>query len=613
MGAMGMAQGVAHLLDLLARDASAVEFERPVIEARSAGMSASDIETLERAKRVALGVREQLDGHRRRETELAALFQTASDLAALTSVDEVLAAIVRRARALLGRDMAYLCLNDERRGDTYMRVTEGSVSAEFQAVRLPLGAGLGGLVAQQGIPIAAADYFHDERFLHTATIDSAVRAEGLVSILGVPLKRGSQVIGVLFAADRYERAFSRDEVALLSSLAAHAAVALDNARLLAETREALIGLEQANAALREQRGDIELAVLAHDRLAELVLRGGGVAEVAAELAEVLGGTVDLQVPIPSDEPIGPSQSSVTVSAGSEVLGRLVLTRPGAPRAADLRVLERGAVVTALLLLFNRHLAEVANRGRRDLLEDLLTGTDLDPNEIATRAGDLDVDLSGEQIVVVAAAPRHRGDAEQAAAFYAGQRRGLSARVAGHLVLLVPGDDPGVAARDAAAGLGRMLGVPVTAVGERALSDESDLMTSDNAAATLAASHRKAADSLSAMSALGREGQGATTAELGFVGVLLSGGDTSGRFIRDTLGPILEYDTCRGSDLAATLDAWFGQGGHLGRTAAVLHLHPNTVGQRLSRISKLLGADWSEPARALQIQLALQLRAVLPRP
>ena len=301
-------------------------------------MPAADIETLERAKLVAFGVREQLDGHRRREAELAALFQTASDLAALTSVDEVLAAIVRRARALLGRDTAYLCLNDEQRGDTYMRVTDGSVSAEFQAVRLPLGAGLGGLVAQQGIPIAAADYFHDERFKHTVTIDSAVHAEGLVSILGVPLKRGSQVIGVLFAADRHERAFSRDEVALLSSLAAHAAVALDNARLLAETRAALSGLEEANAALREQRGDIELAVLAHDRLAELVLRGGGVAEVAAELAEVLGGTVDLQVPMPSDEPIGPSQSSVTVSAGSEVLGRLVLTRAGAPRPADLRVL-----------------------------------------------------------------------------------------------------------------------------------------------------------------------------------------------------------------------------------------------------------------------------------
>ncbi|MET0864701.1 MAG: diguanylate phosphodiesterase, partial [Nakamurella sp.] len=95
------ADGMALLLDLLARDASAVEFERPVIEARTAGLPVAVIEALDRAKRVALGVREQLEAHRRREAELAALFQTASDLAALTSVDEVLSAIVRRARALL--------------------------------------------------------------------------------------------------------------------------------------------------------------------------------------------------------------------------------------------------------------------------------------------------------------------------------------------------------------------------------------------------------------------------------------------------------------------------------------------------------------------------------
>ena len=136
-----------------------MEFERPGRRRPHRRAAAADIEALERAKQVALGVRDQLQAHRRREAELAALFQTASDLAALTSVDDVLAAIVRRARALLGRDTAYLCLNDDERGDTYMRVTDGSVSAEFQAVRLPLGGGLGGLVAQQGVPIAAADYF----------------------------------------------------------------------------------------------------------------------------------------------------------------------------------------------------------------------------------------------------------------------------------------------------------------------------------------------------------------------------------------------------------------------------------------------------------------------
>lgn len=94
-------------------------------------------------------------------------------------------------------------------------------------------------------------------------------------------------------------------------------------------------------------------------------------------------------------------------------------------------------------------------------------------------------------------------------------------------------------------------------------------------------------------------------------MLLSAGDSGARFVQDTLGPVLDYDAARGSDLAATLDAWFGEGGHLGRTAAALHLHPNTVGQRLSRVATLLGDDWTNPDRALQVQLALQLRKLLP--
>ena len=127
-------------------------------------------------------------------------------------------------------------------------------------------------------------------------------------------------------------------------------------------------------------------------------------------------------------------------------------------------------------------------------------------------------------------------------------------------------------------------------------------------ADLATAHRSARDCLRRCSPSAATVTARTTAELGFVGVLLSSGDT-GAVRRRHDRPVLEYDAARGSDLAATLDAWFGQGGHLGRTAGVLHIHPNTVGQRLTRVGKLLGPDWSDPGRALQIQLALQLRAV----
>ena len=256
----------ASYLELLARGAAAEAYERPVLLARASGAGPETLAGLEQAKQLALRVRAELEGRRRREAELSALFETAHDLAGLRDLDAVLRAIVQRARSLLGTEVAYLSLNDPAAGDTYMRVTEGSVSARFQQLRLGMGEGLGGLVAQTARPYVTDSYFDDERFQHTRTIDSGVRDEGLVAILGVPLMLGSQVIGVLFAADRRARVFEREQVALLASFAAHAAVAIDTANLLAETRSALAELERANEIIRDHSGVIERASDVHDRL-----------------------------------------------------------------------------------------------------------------------------------------------------------------------------------------------------------------------------------------------------------------------------------------------------------------------------------------------------------
>src|SRR5689334_5058199 len=278
-------------LTLLAREAAPVEFERPLLAARQAGAPAAELAGLEEIKIAALRVRELLERRRRREEELSALYDTAGDLAGLRDLDAVLRAIVHRARTLLGADVSYLTLDDPSRGDTYMRITDGSVAASFQTLRLPAGAGLGGLVAVSGTPYATAHYGNDPRFRHTAEIDSGVRDEGLVAILGVPLLLGPTVIGVLFAANRTERPFAREEVALLVSLAAHAAVAIDTARLLTETQSALEELSAANAVIQAHSQSVERAAAAHDRMTALVLRGGGVDDVAAALVDILGGAL----------------------------------------------------------------------------------------------------------------------------------------------------------------------------------------------------------------------------------------------------------------------------------------------------------------------------------
>ncbi|MGW0460234.1 helix-turn-helix domain-containing protein [Streptomyces tendae] len=612
-------------LELLARGASADAYEQPVLLARAEGGPADRIDALERAKHLALRVRSELEGRRRREAELSALFETAHDLAGLRDLDAVLRAIVQRARSLLGTDVAYLSLNDPERGDTYMRVTEGSVAARFQQLRLGMGEGLGGLVAQTARPYVTDDYFKDARFQHTGTIDAGVRDEGLVAILGVPLMLGHHVIGVLFAADRRARVFEREQIALLGSFAALASAAIDTANLLAETRSALAGLERANEIIRDRSGVIERASDVHDRLAELVLRGGGVHDVAAAVSQVLDGTVEFTDAAAAPEyALEASRADghvvrhkddwiAAVAAGDELFGALVLRGHPGLDPVDQLTLERAAMVTSLLLLARRSAAEAEQRVRGELLDDLLDARDRDPRLLDDRARRLRADLSAAHVVLVARLDATAADADQeavarrrlwaAASHLAATRHGLAAARDGGTVLLLPledGDEATDLARRTARHLGRAVHEAVT-VG--ASAPVRDLAARPD---TVAAAHTEAGRCLDALRLLGRCGDGAAAEDFGFLGLLLAGDQNVPGFVERTIGQAVAYDERRGTELVRTLDAYFSCGMSPARTKEALHVHVNTVAQRLERVGRLLGDDWQSPERALEIQLALKL-------
>lgn len=630
------------LLELLAAGAPAEDLGAVAAEARLSGAAARDLAEIEQATEAALRVQTTLRQHRRREAELTALFDTAGDLAALRDLDAVLRSIVRRARMLLGTDTAYLTLPDEEAGDTYMRVTDGSVSELFQNLRLELGEGLGGLVAQTARPYASPDYRTDDRFLHTGSIDAGVLDEGLVAILGVPLLLGSgsggQVIGALFAADRTPRTFAPDEVALLCSLADHAAIAIDTAKAMADARIAMAELAEANAVIREHAAAMQRAEESHDRLTDLVLRGGDVSDVAAAVAGLLKGDVAVHDgsgwplasvgehggPLARDSAdTGGSEEAAAliaaakrshaaahavlhdgrwvcaVLAGQELLGCLVLSGRPDLDGPDRRLFERSGVVTSLLLLLRRSVAETENRVRGDLVTDLLTAPDRDPAGLVARGRRLGFDLDRPHVLLVA----RTGDAVRerladAAVQYLFGCGGVSAEHEGQAVLLLPydGTGPGEAARAAAGQLGQLTGAPVTvagtgpAAGPRALAD----------------GHAEALRCLRALHVLGRDGQGASVTELGFLGVLLGDLHDVDGFVSATLGPLLDYDARRGTQLVRTLRAYFDCGGILTRAKEELHVHVNTVVQRLDRIQALLGPDWNTPEQTLELQLALRL-------
>ncbi|MFC0430531.1 helix-turn-helix domain-containing protein [Kutzneria buriramensis] len=600
------------LLELLDRGGSAEQFAQV---ATSAGPD--ELADVKRATEAALRIRATLTQHRRREAELAALFDTASDLAKLRDTDGVLRAIVHRARMLLHTDVAYLSLNDVAVGQTTMRVTEGCTSALFQQVILGMGEGLGGLVGQTARPYATVDYLRDPRFEHTATIDAAVQDEGLVAILGVPLQLGSRVLGVLYAADRTPREYTTAEVALLGSLADHAAIALDAAQRMEEARSAHETIRQHNEAMRRAED-------AHDRLSDLVLRGGGVVQVATALADVLRGGIvmhdaaggelarvgvePMAQPMPLVEESRTSGRAVAhngiwvcaVLAGPKPLGSITLTGHGELGDADRRLFERASVVTALLLLLRQSVAETEDRVRGELVTDLLTAPDRDPAGLIARGKRLGVDLTAPHVVAVAHAAQESRHRLATAASSRVPRTSLIGTHADRLVLLVPGT---VSASDLARQLGDALGRPVTVGVAGPAAGPADL----------AAAHAEAERCLRALLQLGQIGRGADLAGLGFVGVVLGDRADVDGYVRRTLGPVLDYDAERGSELIATLHAYFDSGGNLNRAKDVLHVHVNTVTQRLERVTALLGPRWREPEPALEVQLALRLARVIHGP
>lgn len=588
-----------------------------------------DRDELQRLHDLAVRARALREIGQRRESELSALFDTVADLAELKELDDVLEAIVRRARTLLACDVSYLSLNDDEAGETYMRITQGIHTEEFRNVRLPFGAGLGGLVAQTARPYATDDYFADERFRHLRGIDHAVAGEEIRSIMGVPLLIGRRVIGVLYAANHEVRPFAREDIDLMTSFAAHAAIALDNARRVEQTAAALADLKATGELLRRNIEGVQRAARAHDRLAGVVLRGGGLEDMASELHQVLeepvqildahGAVLASSPPdlgmddVDLDQLHGALEENHTVTGG----GRSVapVWAGGVPLAAVLlrsevdevnqRILERAAMTAALIMVVRRSVAQTESRLRGDLLVDLLVGR-AGAGSLTARASLLGTDLSRKLslLVIDGADPRVR----QATGDLAATHSGLSAEVEDRMVLMMPDSDAletgrhivqlaGRSRTGARRTVGRVL--PTVGVAGPVTGVEG-----------VRSAYQEATRCLEALLALGRRGDVADSGSLGFVGLLLGKGDPADQ-VSAVLGPVLDYDRDRGTDLVQTLETWLGQDRHLGRSGEELHLHPNTVTQRLDRVGRLLGDGWQSPERLLEVSLALRLRRVLP--
>ena len=167
-----------------------------------------------------------------RNEVLAALHETTVGLISRLDVTDLLETLITRAGQLLNAPHGFIYLLEPGQTEMECKVGVGVLRRSVGSRRKP-GEGLTGKVWQTGEPFAVAD--HDTWPGRTETFQP-----GLVrAIMGVPLRSGPQVVGVIGLAQGPEsrHVFGAQEVELLSRFAQLASVALDNARLYSATQE----------------------------------------------------------------------------------------------------------------------------------------------------------------------------------------------------------------------------------------------------------------------------------------------------------------------------------------------------------------------------------------
>lgn len=152
------------------------------------------------------------------------------------NLDEALQGITRQACLLMNARMCSLLMLDESGQWLDLRAHFGAGPAYLNKPRLSVEESLAGAVARRRKPIQEWNVQESARYANVA----AARAEGLVSLLCVPLLHAGRSIGVLNAYKAVPYKFSNEEIGILSAFADLSAIAIEKARLY----ERVVDLEE---------------------------------------------------------------------------------------------------------------------------------------------------------------------------------------------------------------------------------------------------------------------------------------------------------------------------------------------------------------------------------
>jgi diguanylate cyclase (GGDEF)-like protein len=170
--------------------------------------------------------------------EVAAFHELGKALTSSLQLDQVLRTIMEKIDEFLHPDTWSLLLVDEQKQELYFEIATGTGAAALKDIRIKMGQGLAGWVAQNGEVVVVPDVSKDTRFF--AQVDEKTKMETR-SIVAVPVRFRDHVLGVIELINCVGTdGFSDRDLGLLEALADYAAIALENARHVQRIHELTI-------------------------------------------------------------------------------------------------------------------------------------------------------------------------------------------------------------------------------------------------------------------------------------------------------------------------------------------------------------------------------------
>ena len=642
------AQLVRDLVELLHQGASADEFARRLALLDTLPPDDPAKPALVETVRMAMAVRNRLELHQERERGLLAVIESAQDLSSRLDLQGLLKTIVARARNLLGSDVAWLTIYDAQAEEFRVLVVDGALSQKTSFMVARRDRGVVSIVMSTRLPFTTPDYLHDRRIVHDPALDDTFREEGIAALVGVPLMTGGEVVGLLFVADRYHRTHTAQTTSILSTLATYAAVALKNAHDFERANAALMRADEARDELERHLRNIQAAIDAHEQITSLLARGASLATLCQSVAQRLGGSVlvldeaglvvsrgtaagydgvlaqahaphgghaaELSRALRNSRATGRSEVAYRVDGetcrllpvigGDGILGSALLFHRGELEEIAVRTFERSSSVIGIVLLSQQRIEASRNRNAATLLRSLVSPRQDDPAVLADRAEQHGLDLT-RPLSLVMVQVEHPG-ADYAARHFANLKsltHALVDDIDGVLVVMCSA----TAAVDVRQTIAQWMRQDLHAVYRGALSRPVAR------AADIPAAYATLRRALAVLGRIGVQSQIVGQDELAIYATLFESHDQASlaSFLEVTIGPLLAHDRQRGSELAATLLAYFDCNQNAKTTAQRLGIHVNTVRQRLATVEDLIG-HWGQAARALEIHIAVRLWSLRPQ-